>query len=203
MGPDKEQHGSWVTDLRVTKANGYTLMQGGRARWKSAKEPCHTLQNPGENVDHTSGHGAQHLWGVLATLRLLALLSAQTPPLWCAFLRALWEKRGSKRLLGERRRALCCEDAPQSMRQLLEALWDGVKKFAPQCAVDSSSCPKVFLVVRVTIAAICASAIVTGSVRLGNANGHFCHHTAPVSAMMPTLFDLGRGVHRLKSVWLQ
>src|SRR5262249_20428709 len=38
VGPDKVQHFSWVTDLRVSQRNVYQLMRGGRARWKIENE---------------------------------------------------------------------------------------------------------------------------------------------------------------------
>src|SRR2546425_5638867 len=129
---DKEQHFSWVTDLRVTKANVYKLMRGGRARWKIENETFNTLKNQGYNFDHNYGHGEQHLSVVLATLMMLAFLTDQTQQLCCALLQAVWEKLGSKRLLWERMRALFFDYALQSMRQLLEALFYGFKKFGPQ-----------------------------------------------------------------------
>jgi hypothetical protein len=45
IGDNKVQHFSWVTDLPVNKRNVFHLMRGGRARWKSAHEPCHTRNN--------------------------------------------------------------------------------------------------------------------------------------------------------------
>ena len=138
MSLDKEQHFSWVTDLRVTKANVYKLMRGGRARWKIENETFNTLKNQGYNFDHNYGHGEQNLSGVLATLMRLAFLTDQTQQLCCALFQAVWEKLGSKRLLWERMRALFFDYALQSMRQLLEALFYGFKKFGPQFEVDSS-----------------------------------------------------------------
>jgi len=38
VSKDKGQHFSWVTDFRVSQANVYTLMRGGRARWKIENE---------------------------------------------------------------------------------------------------------------------------------------------------------------------
>jgi hypothetical protein len=135
---DKEQHFSWVTDWRVTKANVYKLMRGGRARWKIENETFNTLKNQGDNFDHNYGHGEQHLSVVLATLMMLAFLTDQTQQLCGALFQAVWEKLGSKRLLWERMRALFFDYALQSMRQLLEALFYGLKKFGPQFEVDSS-----------------------------------------------------------------
>jgi len=46
---------------------------------------------------------------------------------------------GRTRLLGERLRALCFDDALESMRQWLAALCDGLKQSAPLLADESSS----------------------------------------------------------------
>jgi hypothetical protein len=134
----KVQHFSWVTDFRVTKYNVYTLMRGGRARWKIENETFNTLKNQGYNFDHNYGHGEQHLSVVLATLMMLAFLVDQTQQLCCGLFRAVWHQLGSKRLLWERLRALFFDYALESMRQLLEALLYGLKKSAPLLAIDSS-----------------------------------------------------------------
>jgi hypothetical protein len=41
------QHCSWGTDLRVNPGTVSRLMQGARARWRSANATCNTLKNPG------------------------------------------------------------------------------------------------------------------------------------------------------------
>jgi hypothetical protein len=138
VSQDQGQYFSWVTDFRVHKDNVYKLMRGGRARWKRENETFNTLKNQGYNFDHNYGHGEQHLSVVLAVLMRLAFLVDQTQQLCCALFRAVWEKLGSKRLLWERMRALFFAYALESMRQLLEALFYGVKKSAPQFEVDSS-----------------------------------------------------------------
>src|SRR5712691_5000411 len=114
-------------------------MRGGRARWKIATATCNTLQNQGDNCDHTYGHGAQHLSVVVATLMRIAFLVDQTPPLCCGLLRAVWHQLGRKRLLWERLRALFFDDALESMGPLLDALFDGLQKAAPVSAVHASS----------------------------------------------------------------
>jgi hypothetical protein len=138
VGQDNVQHFSWVTDFRVTQQNVYKLMRGGRARWKIENETFNTLKNQGYNFDHNYGHGEQHLSVVLAMLMLLAFLVDQTQQLCCALFQAVWAKLGSKRLLWERIRALFFAYALESMRQLLEALFYGLKKSAPLFADDSS-----------------------------------------------------------------
>jgi hypothetical protein len=138
VSQDNVQHFSWVTDFRVTKQHVYKLMRGGRARWKIENETFNTLKNQGYNFDHNYGHGEQHLSVVLAMLMMLAFLVDQTQQLCCALFQAVWAKLGSKRLLWERIRALFFDYALESMRQLLEALFYGLKKSAPLFADDSS-----------------------------------------------------------------
>jgi Transposase DDE domain len=138
VSQDNVQHFSWVTDFRVTKQHVYELMRGGRARWKIENETFNTLKNQGYNFDHNYGHGEQHLSVVLAMLMMLAFLVDQTQQLCCALFQAVWAKLGSKRLLWERIRALFFDYALESMRQLLEALFYGLKKSAPLFADDSS-----------------------------------------------------------------
>jgi hypothetical protein len=138
LSADHVQHFSWVTDLRVHHANVEPLMRGGRARWKIENETFNTLKNQGYHFEHNYGHGAQHLSVVLAVLMMLAFLVDQTQQLCCSLFRAVAEKCGSKRGLWERLRALFFAYALTSMRQLLEALLYGVKKTAPQLALDSS-----------------------------------------------------------------
>ena len=101
-------------------------------------ETCNTLKNQGDNFEHTYGHGAQNLSVVCATRLLLAFVVDHTQQLGCALFRAVWATLGSKRLLWERRRALCSDDALASMRQLREALLYGLKKPKPIVAGDSS-----------------------------------------------------------------
>src|SRR2546428_3319517 len=138
MGKDKVQHFSWVTDLRVSKRNGYQLMRGGRARWKIENETFNTLKNQGYNFEHNYGHGEQNLSVVFATLMMLAFLVDQTQQLCCALFQAVWTKFGSKRLLWERMRALFYDYRLESMRELFEALLYGIEKHRPILTIDSS-----------------------------------------------------------------
>jgi len=113
---------------------------GGGLGEKATKDLARNLpyKNQGYNFDHNYGHGEQNLSVMLAVLMMLAFLVDQTQQLCCALFRAVWEKLGSKRLLWERMRALFFGYALESMRQLLEALFYGLKKSAPQFHVDTS-----------------------------------------------------------------
>ena len=134
----KVQHFSWITDLRVNKGTVYRLMQGARARWRIENETFNTLKNQGYHFEHNFGHGYQNLSVVFALLMMLAFLVDQVQQLCCPLFRAVWAKMGSKRRLWERMRALFYDYALESMRQLLEALFYGLKKPTPVFAVDSS-----------------------------------------------------------------
>jgi hypothetical protein len=138
MGQDTVQHFSWITDLRVTKRDVFHLMRGGRARWKIENETFNTLKNQGSHFEHNYGHGEQHLSVVFAMLMMLAFLVDQAQQRCCAWFQAVWLKRGSKRLLGERMRALFSTYALMSMRQLFEALLYGFKRSSPLVPMDSS-----------------------------------------------------------------
>jgi hypothetical protein len=134
----KVQHFSWVTDVRVSTRNVYSLMRGGRARWKIENETFNTLKNQGYHFEHNYGHGEQNLSVVFATLMMLAFLVDQTQQLCCALCRAVWAKLGSKRLLWERMRALFYSYALDSMHELWEALWYGYERHRPLLSTDTS-----------------------------------------------------------------
>jgi hypothetical protein len=135
---DQVQHFSWVTDLRLTKGTVYQIMRGGRARWGIENETFNTLKNQGYQFEHNFGHGYQNLSVMFALLMMLAFLVDQVQQLCCPLFQAAWAEMGSKRRLWERMRALFYDYALESMRQLLEALFYGLKKPAPVFAVDTS-----------------------------------------------------------------
>jgi Transposase DDE domain len=134
----KDQHFSWVTDLRVNKGTVYRLMQGARARWRIENETFNTLKNQGYHFEHNFGHGYQHLSVVFAILMMLAFLVDQVQQLCCPLFQAAWAKWGSKRLLWEKMRALFYDYALDSMQHLFETLLYGLKKSAPILALDTS-----------------------------------------------------------------
>ena len=72
-------------------------------------------------------------------LRRRAFVVDQTPPLCWALFHAVWATLGRTRLLWERIRALCDDDARVSMRPRREALWSGLQKFPPLLASASSA----------------------------------------------------------------
>jgi len=135
---EKVQHFSWVTDFSVTEQNAYTLMRGGRARWKIENETFNTLKNQGYHFEHNYGLGKKNLSLVLAMLMMLAFLVDQTQQLSCRLFRAVWKKQRSKRALWERMRSLFKEFAFESMEMLYKAILYGIKFQPPIILYDTS-----------------------------------------------------------------
>ena len=127
IGKDKTQHFCWVTDFTITKLNVFTIMRGGRARWKVENETFNTLKNQGYHFEHNFGHGKKNLSVVFVALMMLAFLVDQVQQLACELFQAVLEKKGSRRRLWEHMRALFKTIEFKSMTQLFEAILYGYK----------------------------------------------------------------------------
>jgi hypothetical protein len=123
----KTQHFCWVTDFTITKLNVFTIMRGGRARWKVENETFNTLKNQGYHFEHNFGHGKNNLSAVFVALMMLAFLVDQVQQLACELFQAVLEKKGSRKRLWEHMRALFKTLELQSMTQLFEAILYGYK----------------------------------------------------------------------------
>ena len=97
---------SWVTNIRITPANVFVLMKGGRARWKIENETFNTLKNLGYNFEHNYGHGQKYLSTILCLLMLLAFFIDQVQGMACSLFQAVKKRAGSFRVLWEDTRAL-------------------------------------------------------------------------------------------------
>ena len=118
----KVQHFTWITDLPVDADAVWSIMRGGRARWRIENETFNTLKNQGYRFDHNYGHGAKNLSVVFALLMMLAFLVDQTQQLCDSLFQAAWQKMSSKRRLWEWVRNLFRTFRLESMRQLYELL---------------------------------------------------------------------------------
>jgi hypothetical protein len=127
IGKDKTQHFCWVTDFTITKLNAFTIMRGGRARWKVENETFNTLKNQGYHFEHNFGHGKKNLSVVFVTLTMLAFLVDQVQQLACELFQTVLEKKGSRKRLWEHMRALFKTLEFKSMAQLFEAILYGYK----------------------------------------------------------------------------
>lgn len=123
----KTQHFSWVTDFTITPKKAFTLMCGGRARWKIENETFNTLKNQGYHFEHNFGHGQQHLSVVFAYLMMLAFAVDQAQQLSCQLFQAAWAKAGSKRALWEKLRGLFNSLPMDSMTMIWRAIAFGFR----------------------------------------------------------------------------
>lgn len=63
---------SFITDLRVNRANVADHAASGRSRWKVENETFNVLKTGGYHLEHNYGHGKKNLSALLVTLNLLA-----------------------------------------------------------------------------------------------------------------------------------
>lgn len=92
----KTHHFTWVTDIELTEATVFTVMRGGRARWRIENETFNTLKNQGYHFEHNFGHGHRHLSTVMAYLMLLAFLIDQIQGLCCQLFQAAMKEAKSR-----------------------------------------------------------------------------------------------------------
>jgi len=120
-------HNSWVTDFNLNEGNAFTIMQGGRARWKIENETFNTLKNQGYNLEHNFGLGQKYLAAVFAMLMVLAFLVDQIQQLCCPFFKAALKKSESKKRLWESIRSFLRCYRIQSMAAIHMALFKGIQ----------------------------------------------------------------------------
>ena len=125
VGSKKTQHFTWITDFTIRRGNAYSLMRGGRARWKIENETFNTLKNQDYHFEHNFGHGEHNLSVVFALLMLLAFAVDQAQQLACPLFQATWRKVGSKRRLWEKMRALFSTLPFDSKADIFRALFYG------------------------------------------------------------------------------
>ncbi len=131
------KHFTWITDFTITPKNVYTIMKGGRSRWKVENETFNTLKNQGYHFEHNFGLGKNNLSQVFALLMMLAFLVDQTQQLRCNLFQAVWRKGGSKRALWEKMRSLFMTYKFESMTHLYRALFYGFEIRAPVILNDT------------------------------------------------------------------
>ncbi len=132
-------HNSWVTDFNLNKENAYTIMRGGRARWKIENETFNTLKNQGYHFEHNYGLGKKYLTTVFAMLMMLAFLVDQTQQLCCNLFQSVWKKLKSKKALWESIRSYFKCFLVKSMQELYTALLYGIKAQHLEKVIDISS----------------------------------------------------------------
>ena len=104
MRPERIRHFTWITDIPISRNNGFALMKGGRARWKVENETFNTLKNQGYHFEHTYGHGHQYLATNFSLLMMLAFLVDQIQALCCPLFQQAHQSQHSKIGLWEKLR---------------------------------------------------------------------------------------------------
>ena len=117
-----KKHFSWVTDIKVTKDNVFTLMRGWRARWKIENETFNTLKNQGYHFEHNFGHWYKNLSTNFGLLMMLAFLVDQIQQKMCNLFKLALKKCKSKRSLWNKMRAYFESFILSSMQEILEAI---------------------------------------------------------------------------------
>jgi hypothetical protein len=127
----KIQRFCWITDFVVSEENVFTIMRGGRARWKIENETFNTLKNQGYGFGHNYGLGKNNLSTVFVMLMMLAFLVDQALQLCCGLFNAVWAKVGSKRQLWEDIRSMFRFFNVDSMESLYQAILSDIKVQLP------------------------------------------------------------------------
>ena len=124
-------HNSWVTDFVLSEKNAYTIMRGGRSRWKIENETFNTLKNQGYHFEHNFGLGEKHLAEVFTTLMMLAFLVDQTQQLCCPLFQAVLIKVKYKKTLWHKVRSFFDLYKCESMEMIFQAMLFGFEVKRP------------------------------------------------------------------------
>lgn len=121
----KEKKFTWITDFKVSELNVYSIMRGGRARWRIENETFNTLKNQGYQFEHNFGHGYKHLSHVFAYLMLLAFTIDQIQQMGCkAFKKVLKRNHNKLTYLWEKLRSVFFSFVVKSWESLYQGMAD-------------------------------------------------------------------------------
>lgn len=96
---------SWITNLEPSKKNVAKLAQLGRSRSKIENETFNALKNHGYHLEHSYGHGEEHLAFNMIILNLTAFLLHQLMGMLDDLYQEALEKSGARYDLWEKIRA--------------------------------------------------------------------------------------------------
>jgi hypothetical protein len=136
--PHGTQRFCWVMDFTITRENAYSIMRGGRARWKVENETFNTLKNQGYHFEHNYGLGKKNLSQVFVMLMMLAFLVDQVQQLACPLFHAAWKVSGPKKELWENMRSVFRYVPVESMEMLYRVIVAGPQKLRPVFLDDTS-----------------------------------------------------------------
>lgn len=119
----------WITNIKITRENVKSIMQGGRARWRIENETFNTLKNQGYNFDHNFGHGYKGLSNIFAGLMLLAFYIDQILEACNLDYQAAIKKYGSRSNFFEKVRAKFFDFRISSFERLYEVMIVGPPEY--------------------------------------------------------------------------
>lgn len=121
----KTRHFTWITDFTLSTDNVFTIMRGGRARWKIENETFNTLKNQDYHFEHNFGHGHKNLATNFSMLMMLAFAIDQIQAHCCTFFQQALIAQHAKRYLWEKMRACFTFYYIEDWGQLWTALTQG------------------------------------------------------------------------------
>jgi len=124
----KEKYFFWITGFELSDDNVFSIMKGGRARWRIENETFNTLKNQGYHFEHNFGHGKKYLSHVFANLMLLAFTMDQLQELGCRRFRNALASTKRRSYLWERMKVIFLGFIIKSW----DALFDGIANILPE-----------------------------------------------------------------------
>jgi len=85
---EKTSTWAWITSLEIDEGNALEIARAGRTRWGVENQTFNCLKNQGYHLEHSYGHGKEHLSSTLAGLMLLSFLFDQVQEHACAVFQA-------------------------------------------------------------------------------------------------------------------
>lgn len=113
---------SWITNIKVTKANVEKVAKAARSRWKIENETFNTLKNQGYNFEHNFGHGKENLCTNFAFLMMLAFLVDQIQQHACKVFQQILKDLKTRAKLWDALRAVFKILKVDSMMKALNAI---------------------------------------------------------------------------------
>lgn len=97
---------TWISSIKLTKANVHKVMRMGRSRWKIENETFNTLKNQNYNFEHNFGHGQENLCTVFTFLMMLAFYVDQIQQSCCQYFKKILQELKTKLKFWESIRAV-------------------------------------------------------------------------------------------------
>lgn len=115
---------TWISNIKLSKANVYKVMRMARSRWKIENETFNTLKNQQYNFEHNFGHGNEHLCTNFAFLMMLAFYIDQIQQASCQYFKTLLNALQTRVKLWDSLRAVFKLVPCSNMKQIFFSIAD-------------------------------------------------------------------------------